>query len=71
VDLKELKLYQQLVVYFIPLLANLQVINTALVLVRLHWFEKRFKDIGTFRCSPSYFSAFGVMWPVSVEHLKY
>lgn len=55
VDVKELKLYQQLAVYFLPLLANLQVINTAVVFVRLHWFEKRFKDIGTSSMSPSHY----------------
>ncbi|KAL1955096.1 hypothetical protein VTO42DRAFT_9030 [Malbranchea cinnamomea] len=44
-DHKDMKLYQQLVLYFWPLLGQLQFINTIVVLVRLHWFEKKFKDI--------------------------
>ena len=54
-DVKDLKLYQQIAVYIIPMIANLQVINTAVVFVRLHWFEKRFKDIGTFDVPGQYF----------------
>lgn len=66
-DVKVLNLSQQLVVYFIPLIANLQVINTAVVFVRLHWFKKRFKDIGTFLISllRTFFFFFLVLWKCS------
>ena len=43
-----MKTYQQVILYFWPLLGQLQFINTIVVLVRLHWFEKKFKDIGMF-----------------------
>ena len=42
-----MKTYQQIVLYIIPLLGQMQFINTVLVLVRLYWFENKFKDIGT------------------------
>ncbi|OAX81822.1 hypothetical protein ACJ72_03835 [Emergomyces africanus] len=37
--------FQQVVIYIIPLIGNLSVINLVVVLVRLYWFETRFKDI--------------------------
>jgi Trk-type K+ transport system membrane component len=46
VDVKALKLYQQLVIYFIPILGNLGFINIIVVVFRLHWFEKRLKTLG-------------------------
>ncbi|PSN64839.1 hypothetical protein BS50DRAFT_644661 [Corynespora cassiicola Philippines] len=46
VDVKALKTYQQLVIYFIPTLGNLGFINIIVVIVRIHFFEKRLKDIG-------------------------
>ena len=45
-DVKDLQLYQQLVIYFTPILGNLGFINIIVVIVRLYWFEKRLKDIG-------------------------
>ncbi|KAK6513275.1 hypothetical protein TWF506_009434 [Arthrobotrys conoides] len=44
IDVKDLKMYQQLVIYFIPMLTNLGFINIVVVLVRLYWFEKRLKQ---------------------------
>ncbi|KAK2743057.1 low affinity potassium transporter [Myotisia sp. PD_48] len=44
-DLNNLKTYQQLLLYFIPLLGHLGVINTVVVYVRLYWFETKFKEI--------------------------
>ncbi|KAL4999655.1 cation transport protein-domain-containing protein [Aspergillus recurvatus] len=44
VDLKELKTYQQLFLYFVPIVSNLGFINIVIVIIRLHWFEKRLKE---------------------------
>lgn len=46
VDVKALKTYQQLYIYFIPILANLGFVNILIVVVRLYWFEKRLKHAG-------------------------
>jgi hypothetical protein len=43
---KELKTYQQLFLYFVPIIANAGFINVVVVVVRLHWFEKRLKKLG-------------------------
>ncbi|CAG8909512.1 unnamed protein product [Penicillium egyptiacum] len=45
VDVKSLKTYQQLYIYFIPILGNLGFINIIVIIFRLRWFEKRFKAI--------------------------
>ncbi|GFF78286.1 putative cation transporter [Aspergillus udagawae] len=45
VDVKELKTYQQLFLYFVPIIANAGFINVVVVVVRLHWFEKRLKKL--------------------------
>ncbi|KAJ5624105.1 hypothetical protein N7510_000414, partial [Penicillium lagena] len=45
IDLKALKTYQQVYLYVIPTLGNLMVINIAVVVVRLWWFEKHLKEI--------------------------
>lgn len=42
-----MKTYQQIAIYVVPLLGQMQFINTVVVLVRLYWFENKFKDIGT------------------------
>lgn len=42
----DMETYQQVILYIWPLLGQLQFINTMVVLVRLHWFRKKFKDIG-------------------------
>lgn len=41
-----MRTFQQVVIYIVPLIGNLSVINLVVVLVRLYWFETRFKDIG-------------------------
>lgn len=41
--------YQQLYIYFIPMLTNLGFINAIAVLVRFYWFRKHVKQIGTSR----------------------
>ncbi|ETS86288.1 hypothetical protein PFICI_00116 [Pestalotiopsis fici W106-1] len=43
VDVKNLKTYQQLYLYFIPMLTNLGFINIIVVIARLYWFEKSIK----------------------------
>ncbi|KAI2965125.1 hypothetical protein CBS147323_5947 [Aspergillus niger] len=45
VDVKDMKLYQQLFIYFVPIVSNLGFINILVVVVRLLWFEKRLKEI--------------------------
>lgn len=47
VDVKDMKLYQQLFIYFVPIVSNLGFINILVVVVRLLWFEKRLKEIGS------------------------
>ena len=47
VDLKDLKTYQQLFLYFIPTICNMCFTNILVVIVRLYWFEKRLKETGT------------------------
>ncbi|KAF3210380.1 hypothetical protein TWF106_010676 [Orbilia oligospora] len=44
IDVKDLKMYQQLVIYFIPMFTNLGFINVVVVVVRLYWFEKRIEQ---------------------------
>ncbi|KAI5861696.1 potassium transporter [Durotheca rogersii] len=53
VDVKDLEIYQQLYIYFIPIITNLGFINIAVVVVRLHWFRRRLKDIASSRLRPS------------------
>ncbi|RHZ48952.1 putative potassium uptake transporter [Aspergillus thermomutatus] len=45
VDLKELKTYQQLFLYFVPIVSNAGFINILVVVVRLYWFEKRLNKL--------------------------
>ncbi|KAF2267453.1 hypothetical protein CC78DRAFT_577164 [Lojkania enalia] len=45
IDVKALKTYQQLFIYFVPIITNLGFINILVVVVRLHWFRKRFKGL--------------------------
>lgn len=44
IDIYTLKLYQQIVIHIIPLVTNPIFINTAIVFVRIHWFEKRLES---------------------------
>lgn len=45
VDLNQLRLYQQIVLYFITILCTPIFIHSALVFIRLYWFEKRFQHV--------------------------
>lgn len=45
IDLNALYLYQQVIFVLVACVCNPIFINTAVVLIRLHWFEKRFKHI--------------------------
>ncbi|USP79607.1 hypothetical protein yc1106_06881 [Curvularia clavata] len=45
IDLKALKTYQQVWLYFTPILANLGFVNIIVVVVRLRWFNKKLKGI--------------------------
>lgn len=51
IDVKDLKTYQQLYLYFIPMFTNLGFINIIVVVVRLFWFKRHFK-----RLAPQLFS---------------
>ncbi|KAJ5628729.1 hypothetical protein N7490_010957 [Penicillium lividum] len=44
VNINALKTYQQVYIYLIPILGNLGFINILVVVVRLRWFEKYFKE---------------------------
>ncbi|KAK7402993.1 hypothetical protein QQX98_011233 [Neonectria punicea] len=46
VDLKLLKTYQQLFMYFVPMITNLGFVNIIVVVVRLWWFRKYLKQAG-------------------------
>lgn len=46
VDVKDLKTYQQVYIYIIPIITNLMVINLMVVVARLYWFQQRLKSIG-------------------------
>ncbi|KAJ5754331.1 hypothetical protein N7533_003874 [Penicillium manginii] len=45
VDLNQLSLYQQIVLYFITIMCTPIFIHSALVFIRLYWFEKRFQHV--------------------------
>ena len=45
VDLNKLRLYQQIVLYIITILCTPIFIHSALVFIRLYWFEKRFQHV--------------------------
>ena len=46
VDVNELKTYQQVYIYLIPILGNLGFINIIVVIFRVRWFEKHLQAIG-------------------------
>ncbi|CZT20370.1 related to potassium transporter TRK-1 [Ramularia collo-cygni] len=54
VDVKDLKTYQQLVLYFFPIVTNLGFVNIAVVVVRLYWFRKQLKRIDPSLLKPSH-----------------
>lgn len=43
VDVNKLQLYQQLVIYIIPILGNMQVVSILILMVRFYWFTKYLK----------------------------
>lgn len=45
VDLNKLRLYQQIVLYIVTMLCTPIFIHSALVFIRLYWFEKRFQHV--------------------------
>ncbi|KAK9235919.1 cation transport protein-domain-containing protein [Lipomyces kononenkoae] len=45
VNLNDMTVWQQVVLYIVPVFTNPISINTFLVFLRLYWFEKEFKDI--------------------------
>ncbi|KAF7715362.1 Uncharacterized protein PECH_001427 [Penicillium ucsense] len=45
VDVKELKTYQQVYIYLIPMFTNIGFINILVVVFRLRWFEKHLKKV--------------------------
>lgn len=52
IDVKDLKKYQQLYIYFIPILTNLGFINIMVVIVRLFWFRRHLKRLGEYCANP-------------------
>nr|XP_036582586.1 low-affinity potassium transport protein [Colletotrichum truncatum]KAF6791290.1 low-affinity potassium transport protein [Colletotrichum truncatum] len=47
VDVKDMKTYQQVYIYVIPIITNLMFVNIAVVVVRLYWFQQRLRSIAT------------------------
>ncbi|CAI6335467.1 unnamed protein product [Periconia digitata] len=47
VDVKDLKTYQQVFIYIVPIITNLGFVNIVVVIFRLRWFQQRFKKIAT------------------------
>ncbi|KAL3292992.1 low-affinity potassium transport protein [Colletotrichum asianum] len=45
IDVKDLKTYQQVYIYVIPMITNLIFINIVVVVARLYWFQQRLKNI--------------------------
>lgn len=45
VDIKALKTYQQVYLYFAPILTNLGFINIIVVIIRIHWFDKHIRKM--------------------------
>lgn len=60
IDVKDLKLYQQLYIYFIPIFTNLGFINILVVVVRIWWFNKHLKKVGMYIYSTRYWEPFSV-----------
>ncbi|KAI5780922.1 cation transport protein-domain-containing protein [Geopyxis carbonaria] len=53
IDLNLIKTYQQVITWFVPMITTPIFINTVVVYVRLHWFEKRFEHIVSMSRQPS------------------
>lgn len=43
--MKDLKLYQQIVIYIVPIITNMGFVSIVIVIARLYWFEKRFGQL--------------------------
>ncbi|RYO98664.1 hypothetical protein DL764_007023 [Monosporascus ibericus] len=54
IDVKDLKTYQQLFLYFIPMFTNLGFVNIIVVAVRLYWFERHIRKNGKKLLVPSH-----------------
>ncbi|TKX23812.1 putative cation transport protein 1 [Elsinoe australis] len=46
VDVNDLRTAQQVFIYVVPILTNLMVVNIVVVIVRLYWFNRKFKEHG-------------------------
>ncbi|CAK1356678.1 unnamed protein product [Cercospora beticola] len=53
VDVKALKLYQQLVIYFFPIITNVGFVNIVVVIARLRWYKKAMREHVRFSTSAS------------------
>lgn len=53
IDVKDLKISQQLVIYFFPIITNICFVNIFVVVIRLRCFEKRLDKAGESRRSPT------------------
>ena len=47
VDMKELRLAQQIVLFIFPIITNIAFVNIVVVIVRIQYFEKRLREFGT------------------------
>ncbi|KAG7084924.1 low-affinity potassium transport protein [Colletotrichum scovillei] len=45
IDVKDLKTYQQVYIYVIPMITNLMFVNIVVVVARLYWFRQRLRNI--------------------------
>lgn len=45
-DVKDLKTYQQVYIYIIPIITNLMFNNAVVVIVRIYWFRQRLREAG-------------------------
>ena len=46
IDMKDLKLAQQIVLYIFPIITNIAFVNIVVVIVRIRYFEKRLREFG-------------------------
>lgn len=44
--MKDLKTYQQVYIYVIPMITNLMFVNIIVVVARLYWFRQRLRNTG-------------------------
>lgn len=74
VDVKDLHLAQQVVLYIFPVITNNAIVNIFVVFVRIRAFEKQFREIGMFPKFPktSVFAAYLLSFarPVDPEGLQ-